>query len=416
MIKNKLNNTFTFIDLFAGAGGLSEGFIRAGYKSLAFVEADQNACYTLTTRLAYYHLKQSNSFSHYVDYLKGKITREELYSFIPYELKNSVINEKISKRNLKSIFSKIDTLIKDEEKVDVIIGGPPCQAYSLIGRKRNEAKKEHDERIHYYKLYTKFLKKYKPKLFVFENVLGLLSYEEGELFPEIIKVLTSAGYTIEVKVLNSADFGVLQSRKRVIIIGWLNELKFNFPDFEKIEHNYIVNDLLKDLPSIKPGIEKRTIKYKSEITEYLKKFEIRDGLDFTTHHFTRSNNDNDKKIYKTAIKLWNKKKQRLKYDELNPELATHKNKKAHLDRFKVVAKDLSYCHTLVAHISKDGHYYIYPSLKQIRSLSVREAARIQSFPDDYFFEGSRTSAFVQIGNAVPPQLSRIIAKKISELL
>lgn len=411
---NEGKKQLTFIDLFAGAGGLSEGFIRSGYKPIAFVEADKNACYTLTTRLAYYHLKDNNAFSSYVNYLKNKITRDELYSIIPEELKKSVINTRISDNSLKSIFNKIDDLIKDKEKVDVIIGGPPCQSYSIMGRNKNLINKDFDERVHYYKLYAKFLKQYKPTAFVFENVVGLLSYDGGQLFPEIRKVLAAAGFTVEYRVLNSADFGVLQNRKRIILIGWLEGANFNFPVLQKIRHSFIVNDLLKDLPSVTPGVEKRTVNYKSRITKYLKKFEIRDGLDFTTQHFTRSNNDNDKKIYEIAIKLWNEKKQRLKYDKLNPKLITHKNIKDHLDRFKVVAKDLNACHTLVAHISKDGHSYIYPSRKQIRSLTVREAARIQSFSDDYFFEGSRTSNFVQIGNAVPPILSRVLADSIKK--
>jgi DNA (cytosine-5)-methyltransferase 1 len=408
----------TFIDLFAGAGGLSEGFIRSGYKPIAFVEADLNACYTLTTRLAYYHLKENKSFNTYVDYLKGEIDREQLYNSIPDELSESVINEKISDGNLISIFSRIDSLLRksDNKNVDVLIGGPPCQAYSLIGRKRNKDKKETDERIHYYKLYAKFLKKYKPKIFVFENVQGLLSYDEGELFPLIKEVLSKSGYTVEYKLLNAADFGVLQNRKRVIIIGWLKGLDFNYPAFEKVKHEFVVNDLLKDLPSLKPSRGKRFTEYKTEITDYLKKFEIRDGFNFVTQHVTRSNNENDIEIYKTAIRLWNEKKQRLKYPDLKPELITHKNTKDHLDRFKVVAKELPACHTLVAHISKDGHSFIYPSLKQVRSLSVREAARIQSYPDDYFFEGSRTSAFVQIGNAVPPLMAEQIAQKLRELI
>ena len=189
------NKQLTFIDLFAGAGGLSEGFIRAGYKPIAFVEADNNACNTLTTRLAYYHLKEKKSFKTYIDYLKGEINKEQLYKSIPNELIESVINEKISDENLNSIFTRIDSLLKESENknVDVLIGGPPCQAYSLIGRKRNEDKKETDERIHYYKLYAKFLKKYKPKIFVFENVQGLLSYDKGELFPLIKEVLSKSG-------------------------------------------------------------------------------------------------------------------------------------------------------------------------------------------------------------------------------
>ena len=120
-------------------------------------------------------------------------------------------------------------------------------------------------------------------------------------------------------------------------------------------------------------------------------------------------------VYKYAINQWNTEGVRLKYPELPERLKTHKNTKSFLDRFKVVnGKGIS--HTVVAHIAKDGHYYIHPDIQQCRSISVREAARIQSFPDDFYFEGSRTAAFTQIGNAVPPLMAFAIAQKIKELL
>ena len=138
------------------------------------------------------------------------------------------------------------------------------------------------------------------------------------------------------------------------------------------------------------------------------------GIDFTTQHITRNHNERDLEIYSIAIDKWVNKKERLKYNDLPERLQTHNNTKAFLDRYKVV-DPLGHSHTVVAHISKDGHYYIYPDLKQIRSISVREAARIQSFPDDYFFEGGRTAAFKQIGNAVPPLMAQALARVIADL-
>ena len=151
-------------------------------------------------------------------------------------------------------------------------------------------------------------------------------------------------------------------------------------------------------------------KYKTKTTEYLNQFELRNGVDFVSQHIARPHNDRDLEIYKIAIKKW-QKKERLKYPDLPSELKTHKNEKSFVDRYKVVDPD-GYSHTMVAHIAKDGHHYIYPDTKQVRSLSVREAARIQSFPDDFFFEGGRSAAFRQIGNAVPPLMAEKIANSI----
>ena len=129
----------------------------------------------------------------------------------------------------------------------------------------------------------------------------------------------------------------------------------------------------------------------------------------------RTHNDRDLEIYKIAIDKWLNGKERLKYGDLPERLKTHKNQNSFVDRFKVVDIN-SYSHTVLAHIAKDGHYYIYPSTEQVRSLSVREAARIQSFPDDYYFEGGRSAAFKQIGNAVPPLMALKIAEEIKRVL
>jgi len=148
----------------------------------------------------------------------------------------------------------------------------------------------------------------------------------------------------------------------------------------------------------------------------LKQFYIRTEEEpFVTQHIARPHNERDLKIYNIAINKWLNQKERLKYPDLPEELKTHKNQKSFLDRYKVV-DIFGLSHTMVAHIAKDGHHYIYPDKNQVRSLSVREAARIQSFPDNYYFEGGRSAAFKQIGNAVPPLMSKEIAKKIKELL
>lgn len=167
-----------FIDLFAGAGGLSEGFIRNGFIPLAHVEMDTAACYTLKTRAAYHFLKENNDFDIYESYLKKEITREELYNEIPDEILDGVINLPIGAEFNERIYKKIDNLVGNED-VDLLIGGPPCQAYSLVGRARSENGMKGDRRNYLYVAYSKFLDRYNPKMFVFENVVGLKSAGEG---------------------------------------------------------------------------------------------------------------------------------------------------------------------------------------------------------------------------------------------
>ena len=403
-----------FIDLFSGAGGLSEGFIKAGFTPLAHVEIDNSACKTLETRLAYHQLKKENKLGNYYDYLLGKTDRDTfLKKSIDKQQLDSVINLAIGEKNNKIIFDKIDTLAGNNE-IDLVVGGPPCQAYSLVGRARDEKGMKDDPRNYLYKEYAKFLKNYRPKIFVFENVLGLITAEKGLYFRNMQKYFKSIGYNLDYKVLHSEDYGVLQKRRRIILIGWRKDVVFEYPTFEKIAHPFKVNDLLEDLKSLKPGEENMITKYKKEMTKYLEQFELRNGVDFVSQHIARPHNDRDLAIYKIAVQKLIKG-DRLKYPDLPEDLKTHNNLISFLDRFKVVDKN-GYSHTMVAHIAKDGHHYIYPSLRQTRSISVREAARIQSFSDDYFFEGGRSAAFKQIGNAVPPLMANTIAKSIKKNL
>lgn len=404
-----------FIDLFSGAGGLSEGFIKAGFNPIAHVEIDKKACDTLETRLVYHKLKKEKKIQFYYDYISQKTTREDfLKKHGSNEISNSVINIPIGGKNNKTIFSKIDNLIGSRQ-IDLIVGGPPCQAYSLVGRARDKNKMQNDPRNFLYKEYGKFLKKYQPKVFVFENVMGLITADKGSYFKNMQAYFKRIGYELDYTIQKSEHFGVLQKRRRIILIGWQKGIKFEYPNFTKIDEDYTIEDILSDLKYLKPGEQNLVTKYATNTNEYLEKFEIRNGVDFVTQHIARPHNERDLNIYKIAISKWLNKSERLKYPDLPTKLKTHKNEKSFIDRYKVVdINGLS--HTMVAHIAKDGHYYIYPSSKQVRSLSVREAARIQSFPDDFFFEGGRSAAFRQIGNAVPPLMANEIAKKITEQL
>lgn len=407
----------TFIDLFAGAGGLSEGFIRAGFEPIAHIEMNAFACETLKTRMAYHHLLKNNQLHIYTDYLKGIIDRNDFWASVPEKVIKSVINREISEESINDLFELTDQL-KEDESVDLIVGGPPCQAYSIVGRARDPQNMQSDPRNFLYKYYLRFIDRYKPKMFVFENVPGILSAKNGDHLKDIITGIKEIGYEVEFRTLLASEYGVLQNRNRVIIVGWQKGSNLHYPDMQKEENPYkILFDLFYDLPKRNQGEGELAapVHYTKPINEYLKKSKIRNGLDFTTQHIARPHNPTDLEIYKQAIEQWVSKRQRLDYSKLAPELQNHKNTDSFLNRFQVV-DPMGFCHTVVAHIAMDGHYYIYPSLEQIRSITIREAARIQSFPDDYFFEGSRTAAFKQIGNAVPVLLAEKIAMKIKEQL
>jgi DNA (cytosine-5)-methyltransferase 1 len=404
-----------YIDLFAGAGGLSEGFVREGFNPIAHVEMNAEAVQTLKTRLAFHYLNNNNKIELYYSYLKGEITRSKLWDSIPGEVMSSVIHSEITTNTIDKSFTSIDEQLTSK-KVDVIIGGPPCQAYSLVGRSRDPNGMTGDKRNFLFRHYAEFLIRYKPKYFVFENVLGLLTAGNQQYLREMLALFADIGYSAAYNVLNAEEYGVLQRRRRVIIIGRRGKAKFEFPELKSIDNFWqIKKDLFGDLPYLVPGQEMNIARYTKTINEYQKSTESRNGIAYTTQHITRNHNERDLEIYSIAIDKWLNNKERLKYNDLPKRLQTHNNTEAFLDRYKVV-DPFGHSHTVVAHISKDGHYYIYPDLKQIRSISVREAARIQSFPDDYFFEGGRTAAFKQIGNAVPPLMAQAIANQIKNLL
>ena len=411
---------FNYLDLFAGAGGLSEGFIRAGFKPIAHVEMDPAACFTLRTRMAYHWLKNQGKENQYVKYLNGCISRSELYEQVPEEVIQSVINVEISKATLPDIFCQIDRLLEGQ-KLDLIIGGPPCQAYSVVGRARSPDRMKGDKRNYLYVLYAKFLKEYQPEYFLFENVTGLLSAidEEGNSYLDLMRDLFhECGYKTELQILSAKDYGVPQNRKRIILVGRKGKSKDFYPELDKSEPSVLVEEIFSNLPTLAAGEgQAGPCDLRSYNGSWLYDAGIRNDDCPVTWHQARPHREQDLEIYRIAVDLWNRETVRLNYNALPERLKTHRNRKSFLDRFKVVAGDLNFCHTIVSHIAKDGHYYIHHDIEQNRSLTPREAARLQTFPDDYYFESRngvpcRTPVFCQIGNAVPVLLAQKIAEKL----
>ena len=414
-VKKKLmqNDTPKVLDLFAGAGGLSEGFVRAGCQIVGHVEMDKDSCDTLITRMVYHALLKKGKFEEYKNYVLGRVTRDELIE--KYNLqteRDSVICAKIGKDNYKELIAQIKKRLNGSS-LDVVVGGPPCQAYSHIGRAVDEKNMRWDNRKFLFRYYVEFLKALQPKIFVFENVYGLITSGKGRYLRDMRKLMKRAGYETDFRVFNTVDFGVPQNRRRIILVGWNKKSKLKaYPELPVVSRHYSVRDFLTDLPKIKAGAGAQLLRNFVSESAMLRGLVIANPhLEALMDHVSRPHKKNDLEIYKRAVRV-KSAGINMKYNELPKHLKTRRNEHAFLDRYKVVDAAARGSQTILAHIAKDGHYYIHPDLKQNRSLTVREAARLQTFPDDYKFEGTRGSQFRQIGNAVPPMFSAIIAAEL----
>ncbi|HII92597.1 MAG TPA: DNA cytosine methyltransferase [Methanosarcina sp.] len=419
-----MKSKYTVLDMFSGAGGLSEGFFQQGFKFASHIEKDKYARNSLETRAIYHALKNSSNEKIYRDYISGKLNRDVfIQKFNELELPSiGLLQGEIFESNEETMMKDIKThlAVIDSDSVDVMIGGPPCQAYSVAGRGRKPKEMKDDPRNYLYRYYISFLKNFNPELFVFENVPGITSANGGDIYSNFHKEAEKYGYKVEAHIVYATGFSVLQDRRRIIFIGWKDRYDLSYPEFpKKPPIKFPVSALFKDLPVLQAGEgTEQATKYSrspSRSSKYLQKFNIREKNDVLIQHKARTHNKRDLEIYRQVINKWNCEKKRLKYNELDPEFQTHKNKNSFLDRFKVVDGD-NYSHAILAHIAKDGHHFIHPDIYQLRSLTVREAARIQSFPDNYKFEGSRTAQYMQIGNAVPPLMAKGIAIEIEKML
>lgn len=396
---------YTFIDLFAGCGGLSEGFYRMGFKALAHVEIDHWACETLRTRMKYYGYKDADK------------------SVIEHDITSDDIIERIEAAT-------------GGKHPDIIIGGPPCQAYSTAGRVRDGKGMAKDPRNYLFESYVKILEHFEPYYFVFENVTGILSAQvNGErIFPKVMKALGSKYNLIDdadenTLIHNTSNYGVPQLRKRVIIMGVRKDIKkdayelYKFvkkthydPDMPESERGglkkYVdVKEALSDLPSVEPGHDASTDKFDYPCNnEFLKRIG-QPGVHPLMDHICRNHNEKDRERFRVMISNnWSFGEMRRARPDLEHEHARVFDNSYVVQWWNLPSK------TILAHIHKDGFQFIHPDLKQARTFTVREAARIQSFPDDFVFEGSRGDKYKQIGNAVPVLFAEALAKSIKKNL
>lgn len=391
---------YTFIDLFAGCGGLSEGFYRKRFEALAHVEIDKYACETLRRRMLYYGYADADK-----KVIEHDITADDIIDRI---------NEAIGKK-----------------QVDIIIGGPPCQAYSTAGRVRDSKGMEKDPRNFLFESYVKILEYYQPKFFVFENVTGLFTAKvNGEsIFKKVLNALGKMYEVLDdpgILLHNSADYGVPQIRKRVIIMGvrrdidkvsvrdlYNSVIKTHWsPDTPEEERRgrskYItVEQAIGDLPAVEPGNDASMEAFNYPCNNSFLKRIGKPGVHPLMDHIARNHNSVDRERFTYMIRNhWT-------FGQLRRTMPQYEHEHARVfdNSYVVQWWDLP-SKTIIAHIHKDGFQFIHPDEAQARTLTVREAARIQSFPDDFEFAGSRGEKYKQIGNAVPPLFAEALAKAI----
>ena len=500
-MNNIVTKPIQIVDLFSGPGGLGEGFLSCrrqdgsrAYQIAVSIEKDHAAHKTLRLRA---FLRQFNKFpSEYYEWIAGNIKCPDWERLYPLEwnaAENEALCAELGKSETSALLSKRIAEIKKTRAPTLLIGGPPCQAYSLVGRSRNAGTKtykpKNDARHFLYQEYCRVLNELQPDVFVMENVKGMLSSSvEGlAIFEQVMCDLESAGQgynfvSLSEKkhlfdrpapkdfIIRSENHGVPQARHRVIIVGIRSDLDSGSviclgPSDAPVQ----VRDILFGLPKLRSGLSKQDneldwheamitavqtvgsttqsylgsnpklfvkellkverqllsasrlgrskstgMQLSSALPPELYAFLDDPNLLGVSGHETRGHMSSDIARYLFAACFAAAEGLSPRSHQFPERLApNHKNWKSRKfnDRFRVQV-DNAPASTVTSHISKDGHYYIHPDPKQCRSLTVREAARIQTFPDNYHFMGNRTEQFTQVGNAVPPFLAKQVAEAL----
>ena len=395
------------IDLFVGCGGLSEGFEQTRkYKMIGAVEWEPSPVKELRN-----HLKSRWGINDAEErVLQFDIQRtEELFFFF--------LDEKYGTSK------GLDALVGNQQ-LDVIIGGPPCQAYSVAGRIRDEHGMREDYRNYLFESYLKVVEHYKPKAFVFENVPGILSAKPGDGSVKIIdliqKAFDDAGYVVlsdmSKAIIDMTEYGVPQNRKRIIVLGLSKEYygdkaetmveefySVYLPKY-KVEKRSTVRDAIGDLPKLKPLDE--------PITYLGRKLSHQLSNPLINGHRSRFHSKRDIELFKFLEEdIESGRKEYTNAESLKALYTKLTGKTSNVHKYYVLRWDEP-SNLIPAHLFKDGLRHIHPDPEQARSITVREAARLQTFPDDYLFNCSQTDAFKMIGNAVPP----LFAKKVADAI
>ena len=402
---------YTFIDLFAGCGGLSEGFLQTGrFKALAHVEWEMPMVETLRKRLV-------QKWDHSEEDAKNRVVCFDIQhteELIKGNWSEELVKEYSSNNGELVVNKGLDGIINGET-VDLIIGGPPCQAYSIAGRAQDPNSMRDDYRNYLFESYAKIVDYYKPKVFVFENVPGMLSacpkdrYVKDIIYEDFEKI----GYRIKSPeklaeaIYCASDFDTPQKRNRVIIFGVrkdldlsVDELYQNFSSLKKNNH-LTVKDAIGSFPKFKP-LEEAIKEGKKNVSHRLV------GNKHMLQHEARYHNKCDINIFHEWIgNDMNHKPMQERLDYYNNLKGKHSN---HV-KYRSLEWDKP-SPTIVAHLYKDGLMFIHPDIEQLRSITIREAAALQTFPNDFCFYGSTAYAFKMIGNAVPVQFAKNIATAV----